>query len=160
LGKTIISAPQRARIIICRGRMSASEAGQKEGCSRDNVLKIWNRHARKTGAPKLPQMFKTSVLTGQVLRNPKPPEPLPPEPLIDHGFRLLELSDHQCSWPLHGRDADDGLRFCGAPRQENPSRLTTFYCEFHAAKVTSNGNEAEPDVPGPRPDDILLEEAA
>jgi hypothetical protein len=133
VAKTIIKARQRARIITFRGRMPASEVAQKEGCLRDTVLKIWNRHAKKIGMPHLDHGLKRSVLTGQVLRKPQPPEPLPPEVLIDHGYRLHELAEHQCSWPLLGRDEDSRLRFCGGLRQKHPTTLTSFYCEFHAA---------------------------
>lgn len=145
--------------------MLASAVAQKEGCLRDTVLKIWNRHAKATGTPHLPQPVRYSVFTGQVLRTFKPPEPMAPEPLIDHGLRLQELGDHQCSWPLHGRDEDGRLRFCGASRPESPDKLSPFYCETHVALARG----VVVDVLVERPiennaelhaDDILLDELA
>lgn len=176
MGKTIIAPQQRARIISFRGRMSSSEVAHKEGCLRDTVKKIWSRYAKETGAKPLlePHVFRhglTSTVTGQVIRDYQRIEPLI-EPLIDHGPRLIELKECQCSWPLHGRDEDGRLRFCGAPRHR--SKISPFYCEQHVEMARGPaGNTyserqveyltnyiAEHHTRGPQADDLLLDELA
>lgn len=53
------------------------------------------------------------------------------------GVLLVDLEEHQCSWPLHGEGR--GTRFCAA---ETTGRRRS-YCQHHETFVRGEGTPSE-----------------
>lgn len=65
------------------------------------------------------------------------------------GLKLVDLSSHECRFPLHGNGAE--MRFCAVevpPGDWMPGFSGGSYCRFHKLISVGRGTEAERRAPG------------
>jgi hypothetical protein len=129
-------------------------------CTRNSIIGLAHRgkwgqrrpvYARST-APKRPRRLyvkpadvKARARPPRPARPPPPPKPIPQRRMPPGGWTLLDLSHHQCHWPVNAPPRGGLYLFCG-DRTFNG----TAYCEYHH-RIGFTGTKRQPSTAGWQP---------